>query len=128
MPSLQALPLFSSATRTSPATSAEFDAASSGGRFFINLTVGSGSDSPVAQFALQTQDSVSGAWAQVGLDPLATVGLLEGAQTKAVDFPPVLGSTFAVFQFPLVGKFRVALTLSGTSPSATFSMSVLLVD
>lgn len=96
-----------------------------GGNIVINITAVSGT-TPAVVFKLQGQDPTSGTWYDVADAALASI--TASGQYKLVVHPavtPVTGTNAKASNL-LPGTFRLAYTITGTTPSFTFSASAEL--
>src|SRR5690348_3724145 len=96
-----------------------------GANIVINVTAVSGT-TPAVVFKLQGQDPVSGVWYDVADATLASINAT--GQYKLVVHPaitPVTGTSAKASNL-LPGTFRLAYTITGTTPSFTFSASAEL--
>ena len=111
-----------SATRTTSFNSSTItNYSAKGASFVINVTASSGV-TPVLVAKVQMQDIVSENW--VDIPSATTSDITTTGQTLITVYPGLTPSTNSKVDFPLPRTYRLAYTISGTTPSFTFSTGV----
>mgnify|MGYP000662092966 CR=1 FL=1 len=115
--------IVASAARTSTFTSdpiTNYDY--KGAVFMVNVSATSGTDTPTLTVKLQMQDIVSSSW--MDIPGAVTSGITATGLTALTVYPGLTVSANAKIDFPLPRTYRVVGTITGSTPSFTFSVSV----
>lgn len=97
-----------------------------GASFIINTTAVTGTDTPTMVVKFQMQDIVSSNWVDI---PGAVTGNITGTgQTLITLYPGLTVSANSKIDFPLPRIYRAAWTITGTTPSFTFSIGANYIN
>ena len=111
--------VFASAARTATANSADISSRGyAGGIFFVNVSAVSGT-SPSMTLNIQHKDPLSGQYKTIG----SSAAITATGTTMLVIYPGIAGVANTNFNNILGEEFRINATITGTSPSFTFSVS-----
>lgn len=117
-----AIPIVASAVRTATYTSPEINNYGfTGGIFIINTTAVSG-DTPSMTVSLEMKDAVSGEF--MPIPGASTAAITATGKTALAVYPGLTVSANAKVDYILPRTYRVVATISGTTPSFTFSISI----
>lgn len=109
-----------SAARTTTATgTSQINHNARGVYLFVNVTAVSGT-TPALAVRLQVQDPVSATW--VDLPGAVTASLTAAGLTMLTVYPDVTAAANVAVDAPLPRTWRAAWTITGTTPSFTFSV------
>lgn len=93
-----------------------------GAAFIINVTAITGTSTPTLTAKVQMQDVVSGNW--VDIPGAITADITTTGQTLLTVYPGLTGVANSKVDFPLPRVYRLAYTITGATPSFTFSTGV----
>lgn len=111
--------IFASAARTATATSPNFSSVrAKGGLFTIDVTSISGT-TPAMTISVQHYDSIS----QKYITLLTSASISTVSTTVLAVYPGIASVANQNLSLPLGDEFRVVATITGTTPSVTFTVS-----